>query len=79
MNTPGRQSQVSIKSPEGLSDGVGAQVDDLDQVISGAGEQLSPVVVQVQRRHSAQQLQLPHDTLRSDPQQQEEADTHRQC
>lgn len=53
----------SLKS---LSDSVGAQVDDLHQIVSGARKQLGAVMVQVQRRHSAQQLQLPDDTLRSD-------------
>lgn len=55
-----------MPSPERLSDGIGAQVDDLHQVVSGAGEQLGAVVVQVQRRDSAQQLQLTHNGLRSD-------------
>lgn len=53
-------------SPERLLHGVGAQVDDLHQVVSGAGEQLGAIVVQIQRRHSAEQLQLPHDALRPD-------------
>lgn len=53
-------------SPEGLPDGVAAQVDDLQHVVSGAGQQLAAVVVQVQRRHPAQQLHLPHDALRPD-------------
>lgn len=52
--------------PECLSDSVGAQVNDLHQVISGAGEQLGAVVVQVQGRHPAQQLQLAHNTFCSD-------------
>lgn len=39
--------------PECLSDSVGAQVNDLHQVVSGAGEQLGAVVVQVQGRHPA--------------------------
>lgn len=53
-----------MNSPEGLSDGVGAQVDDLQQVVSGTGEQLGAVVVQVQRRHATHQLDFPHDALR---------------
>ena len=51
--------------PEGLADGVGTQVDDLDEVIPRAGEQLGAVVVQIQRRDLAQELQLTHDALRS--------------
>lgn len=63
---PNARQLVRMNTPERLSDGIGAQVDDLNQVVSGTGEQLSSVVVQVQRRYSAQQLQLPHYTLRSD-------------
>lgn len=55
-----------MNSPESLFDSVGAQVDDLHQVVSGAGEQLGPVVIQVQRCDSAQQLQLLNYTLSSD-------------
>ncbi len=66
--SPQTHSLVGLRmnSPERLSDSVGAQVDDLHQVVSGAGEELGAVVVQIQRRDSAQQLQLPHYTLRSD-------------
>lgn len=39
--------------PERLSDSVSAQVDDLHQVVSGAGEQLRTIVVQVQWGDSA--------------------------
>lgn len=62
-----------MASPKRLPDRVGAQVYDLQQVVSGAGEQLSSVVVQVQRRDSTQELQLPYDTLSP-----EKAKTHTQ-
>ena len=52
--------------PEGLSNGVVSQIDDLHQVVTRAGEQLGPVVVQVKRRDLALQLQLTHYTLRPD-------------
>lgn len=54
-----------VPVPEGLTDGVAAQVDDLNQVVPGAGEQLGAVVVQVKRCDSAQELQLTDNTLRS--------------
>lgn len=57
---------LHVSSPERLSDGVGAQVNDFHQVVSGAGEQLGTVVVQVQWCDSAQQLQLTHNGLRPD-------------
>lgn len=57
---------VGVALPERLSDSVGPQVDDLYQVVSGAGQQLGAVVVQVQRCDSALQLQLPHYGLRPD-------------
>lgn len=55
-----------MAKPEGLFHSVCAQVKDLDKVISGAGQQLSAVMVQIQRGHSAQQFKLVHYTLRSE-------------
>ena len=64
--TPDTRTHTHTRAhtPERLSDSVGAQVDDLDEVISGAGEQLGSVEVQVQRRYSTQKLEFLHDALR---------------
>lgn len=50
---------------EGLSHRITAQIDYLHQVVTRAGQEFAPVVIEIQRRHASQQLQLVHDTLRS--------------
>lgn len=42
---------------------VTAQIDYFHQVITRAGQELGPVLIEVQRRYAPQQLQLIHDSL----------------
>lgn len=50
--------------PEGLADSVGAEVDDLQEVVTGAGEELRPLVTQIQTCDPTLELQLSDDALR---------------
>lgn len=44
----GVQQQEPVVLPKGLSYSIASQIDDLHQVVTGAGEQLGPIVIQVQ-------------------------------
>ena len=59
-----QNSDLVRDPPEGVADGVGPEVYDLQEVVPGAGEQLRTLLAQIQRGDPTLELQLPHDALR---------------